>query len=107
MAQKMSYQPKTYRTDGGDRQVIEDGGELEVKSGGKFTAGGTQASHIVDAGAALKTDYAKTDIDDAGTIDGTELAAVLNLITTAYNDLATKYNALLVAAEGVGILASS
>jgi len=94
-----TYMPKVYKTSGGD--------ELVIASGGSITNDGTQASHIADAGAALKTDYAKTDIDDAGTIDGTELAVVLNLITAAYNDLATKYNTLLVAAEGVGILADS
>ena len=30
----MAYQPKTYRTDGGDKYVIASGGEIEVKSGG-------------------------------------------------------------------------
>lgn len=68
---------------------------------------GTQASHIADAGAALKTDYAQGDIDDAGTIDGTELAVVLNLVTAAYNDLATKFNTLLTVVENVGLNASS
>ena len=78
---------------------------INIKTGGKIVANGTQASSIIDAGAALKDDYAKTDIDDAGTIDGTELAVVLNLITTAYNDLATKFNTLLTAIDGVGITA--
>ena len=33
----MSYQPKTYRTDGGDKYVIADGGEVEINSGGTLT----------------------------------------------------------------------
>lgn len=86
---------------------IENNERLDIMSGGKITAAGTQAVNIADAGAALKEDYAKTDIDDAGTIDGTELAVVLNLITAAYNDLATKHNTLVAAIEGVGILADS
>jgi len=98
---------KIYKEQGGAKMVVESGGEIDVESGGAITADGTQASHIADAGAALKTDYAKADIDDAASIDGTELAVVLNLITTAYNDLATKHNALLAAIEGVGILADS
>ncbi len=56
----------------------------------------TQGSHIADG----KTDYAKTDIDDAGTIDGTELAVVLNLLTV-------QINAVLAALENAGILADS
>lgn len=103
----MSFTTKVYMDDGGDTQTVADGGAIDIESGGTILAAGTQAVHIVDAGAALKADYAKTDIDDDGTIDGTELAVVLNLVTTAYNDLATKYNALLVACEGVGILADS
>ncbi len=55
-----------------------------------------KGSHIADG----KTDYAKTDIDDAGTIDGTELAVVLNLLTV-------QINTILVALENAGILADS
>jgi hypothetical protein len=30
----MSYQPKTYREDGGDKLVVASGGEIEIESGG-------------------------------------------------------------------------
>jgi len=102
----MSYEPKVYREQGGDKIVVASGGEINIESGGTVTADGTQASTIADAAVNLKTDYAVDDIDDAGTIDGTEIAVVLNLITAAYNDLATKHNTLLAAIEGVGILAT-
>lgn len=35
----MSYAPKTYRDKGGDRSVIDNGGELQLKPGSKFTLG--------------------------------------------------------------------
>lgn len=50
-------------------------------------------AHIADG----KTNYVKTDIDDAGAIDGTELAVVLNLLTV-------QINAMLKAMEEAGIL---
>ena len=36
----MSYQPKTYRKDGGDTHVIASGGVLDVESGGAFKLAG-------------------------------------------------------------------
>jgi len=53
-------------------------------------------AHIADG----KTDYVKTDIDDAGAIDGTELAVVLNLLTV-------QINAILAALETAGIIKPS
>ena len=32
-----TYQPKVYRTDGGDKQVVASGGELAVEAGGKIS----------------------------------------------------------------------
>ena len=95
----MTYIPKIQRKDNGDT--------LNVDEGGKITFNDAQAATIADADDALKADYAKADVDDAGTIDGTEIAAIFNLNNAAYNDLATKYNTLLVAVENLGILASS
>jgi hypothetical protein len=37
----MSYQPKTYREDGGDKFVVASGGEIDVESGGSFKLAGT------------------------------------------------------------------
>lgn len=73
----MSYNAK-FHSDGPNKRVIESGGELEVKSGGKITAAGTQAAHIAD----IATDASGTEI-------------------------ATAVNAILAALEGVGVTASS
>jgi len=43
------YQPKVYRDNGGDRQVIASGGAIKVETGGEIQPNsGTQASHIAD-----------------------------------------------------------
>ena len=51
----MVYQPKTYRTDGGDRQVIAAGGVLAVESGGVIQIAGvdkTSQLNLAVAGVA-------------------------------------------------------
>ena len=65
----MSYNAKVYMKQGGD--------ELVVDTGGKITAGGTQANHITDLTAQADS------------------AAIIAAV-----------NAILAALEGVGILAS-
>ena len=64
----------------------QGGNELRVNSGGVITAAGTQASTIADV-AALTGGESPTEAE--------------------FNALATKFNAVLAALEGVGILASS
>ncbi len=67
---------KNYTEQGGEKTVI--GGELNIASGGKITAAGTQANHIADI---------------ANDANGTAIA--------------TAVNAILAALEGVGILKTS
>ena len=130
MAVDATYSPLTYRRAGGNESVIADGGKLIVESGGTLTleAGSTVsgagitvagvtasaaeinkldgAGAVVASGAqnanlvAVKANYVASDIDDAGTIDGTELAVVLNL-------LAARINALDVCLEAFGINAAA
>ena len=40
----MTYQPKTYRTDGGDKMVVASGGTLDVESGGSLKLAGTEVT---------------------------------------------------------------
>ena len=63
-----------------------DGLSLQVESGGKITAAGVQAAAIADV-AALTGGEAPTEAE--------------------FNALAVKFNAVLAALEGVGILASA
>ncbi|MFA5866910.1 MAG: hypothetical protein WC891_02975 [Actinomycetota bacterium] len=87
-----TYQPKVYRTNNGDRQVIASGGELKVETGGKVVPNsGTQASHVADASVAHALNVTFSD---------TEVEAALNA-------LGTNINFILAALEGAGILASS
>ena len=94
----MTYVPKVYKTDGGDTEVVADGGELTVESGGEIniesggtiTNDGTQATAIADA----KIDYATPDLDTEA-----EIIAALNTTNG-------KINSIIAALEGVGILAA-
>lgn len=73
-----TYSPLVYSKQGGSQLVVASGGQINIESGGKITADGTQASHIAD------------------------------LATAATNaQIATAFNTLLVAIEGAGILATS
>ena len=74
----MTYQAKVYRKQGGN--------ELVIASGGKITAAGTQATAIADETALT------------GGEDPTE---------AEYNALLVKFNAVLAALRGVGIIAAS
>lgn len=40
----MFYQPKVYKTDGGDKQVVASGGTLDVESGGALKLAGVQVT---------------------------------------------------------------
>lgn len=70
----MSFNTKNYKEQGGEKTVI--GGEMQVESGAKITAAGTQAATIADL----------TD-----TASGAEIA--------------TAVNAIIAALKGVGIIA--
>lgn len=79
----MSNTTKVHRAQ--DLLTVESGGEIKIASGGKITAAGTQASHIADEAAAAGANPTKAE----------------------YDALVTKFNAVLAALEGVGVLASS
>lgn len=63
--------------------------------------------HIANVSSGLDETVAKTDIDDAGTIDGTEVAAMLSADHVVVNAIAAKVNAVIAALEAAGVLASS
>lgn len=44
-----TYQPKTYRKDGGDTSVVASGGVLDIESGGALKLAGTQVYPTVTA----------------------------------------------------------
>ena len=87
----MDYNSKVYRQQGGDELVVDDGESINVKSGGKITADGTQAATIANA----KADDTTGDLD----IEAEIIAAV--------NAANAKTNAIIAALKGAGIIASS
>lgn len=74
-----TYTPQVYMKQGGAQMVVAASGSIKIETGGSIVPNsGTQASHIA------------------------------NLATAATNaQIATAFNTLLVAIEGVGILATS
>jgi hypothetical protein len=78
---------KVHKPQNGDQLVVESGGSIQVKTGGKMLPNsGTQAVHIAD-GTAITGGEAPTEAE--------------------HNALMTKVNGILAALRGVGILASS
>lgn len=67
------------------------------------------AAHVasIGTGGNLDETVAKGDIDDAGTIDGTEIAAMLSLDHARVNAISAKVDALIVALENAGLMATS
>ena len=58
---------------------------------------GSEASTDNDAIADAKVDYVVGDVDDSGSIDGTEIAAVFNVTNG-------KINSIIAALENFGII---
>jgi hypothetical protein len=81
----MSYETKVYREPGGSVLTVASGGAIDVETGGKFLVNGTQKAHIADAAGAAGAAPDKAEFDA----------------------LVAKFNLVLVALEGTGILASS
>ncbi|HYE20972.1 MAG TPA: hypothetical protein VEA69_21175 [Tepidisphaeraceae bacterium] len=57
----MSYQPKVYREQGGDKMIVASGGEIEVKSGGTLDV--QAGSTLTLAGKTVRTVEAHTADD--------------------------------------------
>lgn len=85
---------KVHKSQSPDIITVESGGAVDVKSGGKITAAGTQAAAIV----ALTDNSTGTASDTIASISDT---ATKNAIAS----LAAKVNALNTAIKGVGITA--
>lgn len=86
----MSYNAKVYMEQGAATQVVDDGGEIRINSGGKITSAGVQASAITDASVehALNSTFSDTEVEDA------------------LDALGAKINSIIAALEGAGIIAS-
>lgn len=94
----MSYNTNVYLEQGGDRIVIQSGGEIKIETGGKITANGTQASAIVSLTDST-TGTANDTVQDVGAAFS---QATLN---NNFADLTAKINGILAALRGAGIIA--
>jgi len=81
---RLAYQPKTYREQGGNRFVVQSGGEIQIKTGGKIVPNsGTQAASIAAAPAG-GTGAAAGAYDTAANRDA--MIASVNALITACRD---------------------
>lgn len=86
-----TYQPKTYRTDSGDRTVVASGGTLDVESGGVIKIAGTdRTSAIATAPAAVAAGYKiargqHTTVTASDTVV-TGLATVVSVVASLDSD---------------------
>jgi hypothetical protein len=69
----MSYQPKTYRAQGGDEFVVASGGKITVESGGELRSGpaaaGTTTADLAAGGVSLVVGGATATGANVYTID--------------------------------------
>jgi len=100
------YQPKVYRDNGGDRQVVENGGEIRVNSGGKISNAGTQATKIADLAITYTANDPSITPNNAITVADGSSPSVGELLEFC-EELKAKVHAVIDALEGVGITASS
>lgn len=59
----MAYQPKVYRDEGGDRQVVASGGTILVNSGGSIDISAATGSITFAAGEIAQADIAAASLD--------------------------------------------
>lgn len=92
-----TYQPKVYKKNNGDQQVVASGGSILMETGSKILPNsGTQAVNIV----ALTDSTTGTPSDTLASISDT---ATKNAVAS----LAAKVNSLIAAIQGAGITAAS
>jgi hypothetical protein len=108
-----------YMEQGGQTLTVGTSGVLDVVSGGKIKAAGTQASNIADASALTENSGViggtnDGDLPDIDTVSGSPSQAEVTAIRDAvrevaasHNTLVTKVNAVIAVLEGIGAAASS
>lgn len=102
----MSYQPKVYREQGGNKLVVASGGEVKIESGGSITAAGTQASKIADLAVTYTLNDPTITPNNAITIADGSAATVAELLEFC-EELKADIHAIIDVLEGAGLAASS
>jgi hypothetical protein len=111
----VSYIPKVYHAQGGDRLVVESGGTVHIKTGGQIVGdAGTQVSAIPElAGTVGTANDIMTQIaaptDSPATADALRDDIAANLVPAVNNnfaDLQVKVNSILSALRALGAIAS-
>lgn len=86
-----TYQPKVYRTSGGDKQVVASGGEIDIETGGAIKVGGVDKTSALGgaiAGIAAGYKIARGQFTTVSASDTvvTGLATVIAVIASLDSD---------------------
>src|SRR3990167_10537180 len=95
-----TYQPKVYRKDGGDTQVVASGGKIEVETGGDIEVNGVS---LIDEVAALSG----LDSGELGVLNGVTpgtVAASKAVVVDANKDISAFRT---IAATGLNLSSTS
>lgn len=94
---------KVHQSQNPDVQTVENGGAIDIRTGGKILANGTQAAAI--AQTTDSTGGTAGDTIAAITAGGSYAQADLTAIKNGLASLTAKLNALQTACKGAGIIA--
>ena len=96
-----TYQPKTYRKDGGDEHVIASGGQLTVESGGEIEVESGGVLDIESGGALKLAGTAVTSTAaELNTVDGLTRGSIIVGTDTGTGTLAAKTSAQILIGDG-------
>ena len=96
MALDATYEPKVYRKDGGDRQVVASGGSLDIESGGEldFESGAS----LLIAGTSVTASAAELNLVDGVTATTLEINQACDV--SSLGELLTGTETMTVADNG-------
>lgn len=103
----MSYEPKTYRKDGGDTFVIASGGKLMVESGGSIVVDGDTYVVTEPDDVSLEVDEVSGElqIKSQDAIADLELTASVEYVGSELTAVAAKLDAVLAALRLAKVIA--
>jgi len=110
----MSYQPKTYRKDGGDTSVVASGGVLDIESGGALKLAGVaitptaaEINKLASVGAVVSSGTQQAHLADASVAHALNTTFSDTEVEAALDALGGKINSILTAIEAFKITATS
>ena len=103
----MTYEPKTYRKDGGDKYVIASGGTIEIESGGVVDGSAATGSITFAAGEIAAADLATDAVETAKIKAAAVTQAKLEEGSTVFVDVQFDNTAVKALRDTAGVLVAA